>query len=399
MLFRLSTLSVLLTVLIDGIGVGLIIPVMPDLIREIRGISLSDAAIWGSALWASYAIMQFLCGPLIGNLSDRFGRRPVMLISLAVMTLMYFIMAVAGSIWLLLIGRFISGTAAATQSTAAAYMADILPPDKRGQGFAIVTAAFGAGFVLGPVMGGLLADVGTRAPFWAACVLSAVTFLISVFALPETITDQNRRSFVWSRANPLGAFRDLGKLPNMGHLLGVMFLFQLAFFAFPTIWAYYTRAQFGWDSKMIGISLAIFGIAMAVVQGGAIRFILAWFGEGGTVKIGFAAALASFAGLCVLTNGTLVLIFTPVGAIAGIALPALQQIMSRTTPDDAQGALQGLFSSLNALAFILSPIPAMLSFAAATRPNGPIYFPGAPFLLSFLLCAAGLYLFLRNDTE
>ena len=395
MSFRLSHVFILLAVVIDGIGVGLIIPVTPELIREVRGISLSDAAVWGGILWASFAVMQFLCGPFLGHLSDRIGRRPVMLVSLAAMSLVYFIMAVAGSIWLLLIGRVVSGIAAATQSTAAAYMADLLPAEKRGQGFGLVTAAFGVGFVMGPVIGGLLADYGTRAPFWAAAILSGGAFLLSLIVMPETVTDANRSIFDWSRAHPLGAFRNIRKLPNMGNLLTVMFLFQLAFFAFPSIWAYFSRAQFDWDARLIGYSLAIFGISMAVVQGVVIRFILGWFGEAGTVLIGFGFGIASFAGLCLIDDGMIILIFTPVGAVAGIALPALQQIMSRAVSDDNQGTLQGLLSSLNAVAFIFSPVIATWTFAAATRPGGAIYFPAAPFLISLLLSAAGMLFFIR----
>ncbi len=393
---RLPVIFILMTVVIDAMGIGLIMPVMPNLLLEIRAGSLANAALWGGGMSAAYAVMQFLFSPIIGNLSDRFGRRPVLLMSLAVMAGDYLVMAVAGTIWLLLAGRIIGGITAATQSTAAAYMADISPPEKRGAGFGLVSAAFGLGFVLGPLIGGMLGDLGTRAPFYAAAMLAFSNLIFGWFILPETVTDAIRRPFSWHRANPLGAFRSFARLPGQGRLLMVLFLYQLAFNAYPAIWSYFTKARFGWDPRMIGLSLAVFGISMALVQGGLIRVALARWGEVRTIVAGFGFALVSFMVLAFLTNGMMALALTPISALAGMAIPALQSLMSRQTPGDAQGELQGIFTSVGALSLILSPLLMAYVFAAFTAPDAAIFLPGAPFLVSALLAAAGLALFLSR---
>lgn len=391
---RLPVLFILMTVMIDAMGIGIIIPVMPALILDIEGGTLASAAIWGGILSSSFAVMQFLCGPLLGNLSDRYGRRPILLVSLFVMAIDYVVMAVTHSIWILLFARIIGGITGATQSTAAAFMADTNPPEKRGAGFGMVSAAFGLGFVLGPLIGGLLGDLGPRAPFYAAALLAFANFLFGLFILPETVTDKTRRAFKLSRANPFGALRHIRALPGLGRLLTVLLLYQLAFNAYPAIWAYFTQARFEWDTRMIGISLAVFGISMALVQGGLIRIAIKRLGEVGTVMAGFGFAIVSFAILAFLTNGWMALALTPVSAMAAMSVPALQAILSRQTPQDAQGELQGIFTSVGALAMILSPLLMTSVFAAFTGKDAPIYLPGAPFLASLLLALAGLSLFL-----
>ena len=393
---RLPTLFILITVMIDSMGIGIIIPVMPALILDIEGGTLANAAIWGGILSSSFAVMQFLFGPLVGNLSDRFGRRPVLLVSLFVMAADYVVMALASTIWLLLLGRLVGGIAGATQSTAAAFMADTNPPDKRGAGFGMVSAAFGLGFVLGPVIGGLLGDLGPRAPFYAAAFLAFANFIFGYFILPETVTDKNRRAFSLSRANPFGAIRQIRALPGVDRLLTVLLLYQLAFNAYPAIWAYYTQAQFNWDSRMIGLSLAVFGISMALVQGVLIRITIKHLGEVGTVMLGFGFAIVSFACLSVLTSGWMALALTPISATAAMAVPAMQAIMSRQSSEDAQGELQGIFTSVGALAMILSPLLMTSVFAAFTSPSAPIYLPGAPFMTSLVMALAGLVLFLQR---
>lgn len=393
---RLPTTFILMTVMIDAMGVGLILPVMPALLLEVEGGSLARAAVWGGVLSTSFAVMQFLFGPVIGNLSDRFGRRPVLLTSLLVMAADYVVMALAGSIWLLLAGRMVGGITGATISTASAFMADISPPEKRGAGFGMVNAAFGLGFVLGPVVGGILGDLGTRAPFYAAAGLAFANFLFGLAILPETVTPNKRRPFIWRRANPFGAVRQIRALPGMGRLLTVLLLYQLATQVYPAIWAYFTQARFGWDSRMIGISLALFGISMAVVQGGLIRLALSRLGPLRTVVLGFGFAILAFPVLAFITNGTLALALTPIAATAAMAVPALNGIMAQHAPNDAQGELQGIITSVNALAMILSPLLMTGVFAAATMPGGAIYLPGAPFLAALLLTLAALALFLSS---
>ncbi len=390
---RLPTVFILLTVMIDSMGIGLILPVMPALLLEVGGGTLANAALWGGVLTTSFAVMQFLCGPTVGNLSDRFGRRPILLTSLFVMAVDYLVMAVAGSIWLLLIARIIGGITAATHSTALAYMADTSTRENRASGFGLVSAAFGLGFVLGPIIGGVLGDMGTRAPFYAAAALASANFIFGLLILPETVTDKIRRPFSWARANPFGAIVHIRALPGLAGLLLVLLLFQMATNVYPVIWAYYTQAQFDWSPAMIGLSLAVFGISMAVVQGGVIRLAIARFGDFYTVIFGFGFSIIAFPVLAFITNGKVALILTPISALAAMAGPALQAIMSKRTPENAQGELQGILTSVSALAMILAPLIMTAVFAAATHPEGPVFLPGAPFLAALMLTFAALALF------
>ncbi|MEO1362739.1 MAG: MFS transporter, partial [Pseudomonadota bacterium] len=289
-----SVLFILFTVMIDAMGIGLIVPVMPALILEVRGGDIGTAALWGGVLSTVFAAMQFLFGPLLGALSDRYGRRPVLLISLVVLVADYLVMAVAGTIWLLLAGRVVGGITAATQSTANAYMADISAPEDKAANFGLIGAAFGLGFVFGPVVGGLLAEYGTRAPFYAAAALAGLNAIFGYLVLKETVDDRIRRPFSWARANPLGVFRHLSRLPGLGPLLWVFFLYQVAFTVYPSVWAYYTAERFDWSPGMIGFSLFLFGISLAAVQGGLIRPILRVLGERGAVVYGHIADIAVF---------------------------------------------------------------------------------------------------------
>lgn len=391
---RLPLIFILITVMLDAMGIGLIMPVMPDLIQELEVGDLAQAAVWGGILAAIFAVMQFLFGPVVGGLSDRFGRRPVLLIALVVMAFDYVLMAVAGTIWLLVIGRIIGGITAATQSTATAYMADISKPEDKSANFGLIGAAFGVGFVLGPMMGGILAEYGTRAPFWAAAVLAGANAIFGYFALPETVTDRIRRPFSWRRANPLGAFKHIGQLPGLGRLMGMSFIYGIAFFVYPSIWAYFGKLQFGWGPGMIGLSLGAFGIGIAVVQGVLIRPILARIGERNAVLLGLGVDVVAFIALGFVTNGWIALALTPLTALGSIAGPALQGIMSRTAPDDQQGELQGALTSINAVASIAAPLAMTQVFFYFTHENALIYLPGAPFILSAILVvgAIGVYL-------
>ncbi len=390
----LPVVFILITVMIDSIGIGLILPVMPDLIQEVSGGDLASAAIWGGILSTAFAVMQFLFGPIVGNLSDRFGRRPVLLIALFFMALDYLVMALAWAIWILLIGRVVGGITAATQSVANAYMADISKPEEKAANFGLVGAAFGVGFVIGPLIGGILGELGTRAPFYAAAILAAANMVFGYFVLPETVTDRIRRPFRWSRANPFGAFASIGSMPGVGRLVAMFFLYQVAFFVYPAIWAFFTRARFGWEPGMIGLSLASFGVALAIVQGGLIRIILRRLGERYTVIYGLTFNACAFLALALVTNGTVALILTPLTALGAVVTPALQGMMSRTVPDDAQGELQGVLTSAAAVSMILSPLIMTQIFALFTSGAMPVYLPGAPFLVSMLLMAACAAVFL-----
>lgn len=382
---RLPIIFILITVVLDSMGIGLIMPVMPTLIRDVNGGDLGNAAIWGGILATAFAVMQFLFGPTVGNLSDWFGRRPVLLVALFVMTLDYLLMAVAGTIWLLVIGRIIGGMTAATHSTASAYMADISKPEEKAANFGLIGAAFGIGFVLGPLIGGLLAGFGTRAPFYAAAAFAAGNMLFGYFVLPETVTDRIRRPFSWRRANPLGAFKAVGKLPGLGRLLIVTFVYGVAFFVYPAIWAYFGEARFGWGPGMIGLSLAAFGISMAFVQAVLIRPMINRFGERNTAIVGLSIDVLAFVFLAFVPWGWLALALTPITALGSIAGPAVQGIMSRTASDDQQGELQGAITSVNAVGMIIAPLMMTQIFWYFTSDASPAYLPGAPFLLSSAL--------------
>lgn len=392
---NLPFLFILATVTIDAMGIGLMMPVMPDLIREVEGGSLAQAALWGGILSTVFAVMQFVFSPIIGSLSDRYGRRPVLLVSVFVMTLDYLVMAVAGTIWLLLLGRIVGGITAATHSTAAAYVADVSRPQDKSANFGLLGAGFGLGFVLGPLIGGLLGELGTRAPFYAAAALAGANFLLGLAVMPESVTDRTRRAFDWRRANPLGAFRAIGRIAGLAPLLWVYFLYSVALYVYPSIWSFFTQARFGWSPQMIGLSLGVFGLMMAIVQGGLIRVVLRLWGERRTVIIGHALDFAGFGFLAFVTSGLVALILTPIAALGAVVTPALQGLMSRAVPDDQQGELQGVLNSVNALAMIASPLMMTGVFARFTSQDAPIYLPGAPFLLSMLLLAAGITIFVR----
>lgn len=390
---------ILITVLIDAIGIGLIFPVMPDLMVEVTGRPLADAALWGGVLATAFAVMQFVCGPVVGNLSDRFGRRPVLLASLAVMALDYVLMALVHTVWLLLIGRIVAGIAAATHSTANAYVADISTPDERGRRFGLIGAAFGAGFVAGPMLGGLLAGIDTRAPFWGAALLAAANLAFGLIVLPESLATHLRRPFSLARANPLASFAAIRHLPGLKALLLVFFLYAVTFNVWPSVWSYYGKAAFGWDAHWIGLSLAVFGICMAATQATLVQPAISRLGERRTALLGMWGEALTYGFYAFVTSGFLALAFTPVTAIGGLAAPALQALMSRATPEDQQGELQGIIASLNALAMILSPLVMTWVFGHFTRPGASVHWPGAPFLVAALLMVAAVAVFVAKPRE
>lgn len=392
---RLPILFIVVTVTLDAMGIGLILPIMPDLIREVQGGSLANAALWGGVLSTVFAVMQFLFSPVLGSLSDAYGRRPVLLVSLFVMALDYLVMALAGSIWLLLVGRLVGGITAATHATASAYMADISAPQDKARNFGLIGAGFGIGFVLGPLIGGLLGEMGTRAPFYAAALLSGVNFLFGLLILRETVTDRIRRPFSWANANPFGAFKLIAQLPGIGALLLVYFLYSVAHHVWPAVWAFFTVERFAWSPQLIGLSLGIYGVCSALVQGVLIRPVLRRVGERGTViwSMGFDAV--TFVLLAFISSGLLALGLTPVAALGSALMPALMGILSQSVSDDRQGALQGVLGSLTALAMVISPMLMTGVFAGFTGAHAPLYLPGAPFLVSLALVLAALLLFLR----
>ncbi len=389
---------ILINLTLDAMGIGLIMPVMPDLINEVHGGTLGNAAVWGGLLATTFAVMQFIFGPVLGSLSDRFGRRPVLLVSLLIMSVDYMVMAVAGSIWLLFATRIIGGITAATQSTAAAFIADISDPKEKAANFGLLGAAFGMGFVLGPIVGGLLGEFGTRAPFYAAAALGFINLAFGYFVLPETVTDSIRRPFSLRRANPFGAFKAIGQLDGLKRLVLLVFLYEFAFIVYPATWAYFTKQAFGWSPGMVGASLAMFGIGVAIVQAGVIRIVLKYLGERGTIIFGLIFNLGAFIMLTLITNGWVALAFIPLTSLGAVVTPALQSLMSARAGADQQGELQGVIASAKSMAMILSPMVMTQLFWAFTTETGP-YFPAAAFALSALLMIACMIVFLGRPRQ
>lgn len=391
---RRTTLFLFMTVMIDAMGIGLIMPVMPDLIRELQGGGLADAALWGGVLATVFAVAQFLFSPLVGALSDRSGRRPVLLITQGALIFVYLLLAAAQSLWMLLLGRILAGIASATQSTANAAMADLSPPDRKTANFGLLGAAFGAGFVFGPMLGGLLAGWGTRAPFYGAAVLVALNFTLGAVVMRETVDMARRRAFDWRRAHAFGALRQMGRLPGLLPLVTVYFIYSVAIYVYPAVWAFFTQARFGWDAGMVGVSLGVFGFSMALVQGVLIRPVVRFAGERMTVVLGQLFDCIALSVLAFTGSGMLALMFTPVSALGALVSPALTGIMSKMVADDAQGELQGVLTAAHALAAMVSPLVMTSVFALGMNGGLGFSLPGLPFLLSLGLMAAGLAAFL-----
>ena len=392
---RLPFIFVVLTVILDAMGIGLILPIMPDLVRELTGGTISDAALWGGALAVTYAAMQFVFSPILGGLSDRFGRRPVLLLSLVAMGIDYLLMGLAPTIWLLFVARTISGITGATYATANAVVADISPPERRGANFGIVGAAFGLGFVLGPVIGGQLGALDPRAPFFVAGALALGNALFGYLVAPETLPPARRRPFRLREANPVGALLRVRALPGIGALITVLLIYMIASNVYPVIWSYYTMEKFGWSTGLVGASLAYFGICMALVQGGLIRLLLARFPAGTVAGLGLGLNLLAFSLLVWVPSTTLLFILMPLAALGVIVTPAMQALLTNLTSDDRQGELQGVIASLGALAAIVTPATMQPLFYYFTSPDTPVYLPSAPFAASALLIVLAMALFWR----
>ena len=396
---NLALTFILMTVTLDAVGIGLIFPVMPDLMMDVTQSGVSQAALWGGIITASFAVMQFLFGPIVGNLSDRFGRRPILLISLAVMSFDYVVMALTGSVWVLLVARSIAGITAATHSTANAYIADISTPEDRARRFGLMGAGFGIGFIAGPMLGGLVAGIDPRAPFWIAAALAAANLAFGYFVVPESLAQEKRRPFSLARANPLSSFAAIRRLPGLRILLTVTFLYALTFNVWPAIWAYFGKEAYGWDAKWIGLSLASFGLCMVAVQGALVGPMIRRLGENRTVLVGFIVETVTYSFLAFNTSGFMALVTTPVSALGGVTGPALQGIGSRSTPENQQGELQGILTSINALAMILAPLVMTWVFGIFTAATAPVYFPGAPFLLAAVIMVAAVLIFVAGSRE
>ena len=391
---RLTLACILVTILLDMVGVGIIVPVLPELLEDLTGGSVADAAVIGGYLVFAYAFMQFVFSPVLGNLSDRFGRRPVLLASLLGLTFDYLMMSIAPVVWYLFIGRIIAGIAGAALATATAYMADITPPHKRTHRFGLIGAAFGLGFIIGPVIGGELGEFGPRVPFYAAAGLAFANFLFGLLVLPESLPKASRRKFDIRRANPLGAVMALRAYPSVLWLLAVLFFFQLSAQALPTVFSYFTVEVFSFSSSAIGRTLGAFGLGFAISQAVIAGPLSRGIGEPAVAMIGLLAAVAAFAALGFATDLYMLYLAIMVGAVSGLAPPAINGVLSRQVPDNSQGELQGAVNAASSLATIIGPLAATQIFSYyTTTPGSADYFPGAPFVAASASVLAALVLF------
>lgn len=376
---------IFLTLLIDIIGFGIIIPITPDLLAEIGHYTVSEASSIGAWLIFAFAFSQFIFSPILGSLSDKYGRRPVLLISLLGLGVDFIFMALSHTIWLLVIGRIIAGICGASFTTASSYIADISTPDKRAQNFGLIGVAFGVGFILGPVIGGIVSDINIRAPFWVAASLSLINASICYFYLPESLSKENRREFDIKRANPVGSLIHLSQYPKVLKMMIPLFLLHLASHAIQSNWSYYVKYKFDWDKQMIGYSLGWVGICVSIVQGGLIAYVKKKFGQRKTIFIGFVfygMGMLLFA----LANSTILMfVFTMVYTLGGLSGPALQGELSNAVPNNEQGELSGAMTSLMSLTAILGPLMMNNLFTKFTDNHSSIDLPEAPMLLGAFL--------------
>ena len=374
-----------ITLLLDTIGFGLISPVMPRLLVQLTGEDVSHAAMQGGFLSFLYAAMQFLWAPVLGNLSDRFGRRPVLLFCIGALGVDYLVMGVAPTLGWLFVGRAISGMAGASFTPAYAYVADISPPERRAQNFGLISAMFGLGFIIGPALGGLLGRFGPRAPFFVAAALSLLNFCYGLFVLPESLAPERRRSFDWKRANPFGTFRQMSKHPVVLGLLGALFLWMVANQVFPSTWSFYTKYRFGWSEAMIGASMALVGAIMVTSQMTLLRFLVPRYGERRVALLGITVAAIGYAGFGAATAGWMMFAWLSTWFFGAIVFPVTNALMSRRISSEAQGELQGAVAGLASLAAIAGPLLMSQLFGRFTAPTAPAQVPGAGFLAASLL--------------
>jgi DHA1 family tetracycline resistance protein-like MFS transporter len=376
---------IFITMLIDVTGLGIIIPVLPKLIMELSGEGLSAAARYGGWMIFAYAAMQFIFSPILGGLSDQYGRRPVLLFSLLGFGLDYIILGLAPTLGWLFLGRVIAGITGASFTTAGAYIADVSPPDKRAQNFGLIGAAFGLGFILGPVLGGFLGEYGARVPFFVSAGLTLLNWLYGYFILPESLLPENRRPFEWSRSNPINSLLNLRRYPI---ILGLVFpnvLIMIAGFATQSTWTYYCMGKFGWTEKMVGLSLGFVGIMAAVVQGGLTRAIIPALGNFRSISLGLVLYACGFVLYALANQGWMMFAITALASLGGIAMPALQGVMSNQVPMNEQGELRGALTSVMSLTSVIGPLIMTNLYAYFTSTAAPIQLPGAPFWLGAVL--------------
>ncbi len=376
---------IFVTLLIDVLGVGLLIPILPKFVATLSGRGLSAGARDYGLLLGLYGLMQFGFAPLLGALSDRFGRRPVLLLALGFTGLEYVVQALAPNLTWLYVGRILAGITGASFTTASAYIADVSPPEKRAQNFGLVGAAFGVGFIAGPALGGLLGGFGERVPFWAAAAFSGVNLIYGLLVLPESLKPENRRPFSWREANPFGAFAVLSRSPVIKGMAWSLLASNLALTSLQSTWVLFMTARFGWGTKENGFSLAVFGVVSLIFQVGLARILLPKMGERRAILIGLLVGAAEYAGYAAASDGWMIYAIMFAAGLSYLPGQATQGLLSREVGDDAQGTLQGALTSLASLTGIVGPVAATALFSYFTRPHAPHKIPGSAFFAASAL--------------
>ena len=381
---------IFITVVLDVLALGIIIPVLPRLVESFLGGDTARAAQYYGLFGTVWALMQFVFSPVMGALSDRFGRRPVILFSIFGLGFDYILMALAPSLWWLFIGRVISGITGASFTTAGAYIADVTPPEKRAASFGIIGAAWGLGFVLGPALGGVLGGINPRLPFWAAAGMTLVNAIYGFFVLPESLPRERRRAFSWKRANPVGSLKLLRSHPDLFGLATVYFLYLLAHQVLPSVFVLYTGYRYGWNERTVGLTLAAVGICNIAVQGMLIKPIVARFHERATLLTGLTFGAAGFLAFALAGSGAVIWSCLPVFALMGLFGPSVQSLMTRRVGISEQGQLQGASSSIMGITGLIGPGLFTLTFAFFIGAGRDWHLPGAPFFLAALLLVMAL---------
>lgn len=387
---------ILLTMGLDALGIGLLIPVLPKLILELTGEGLTRAAVYSGWLTATFAAVQLMAGPILGAFSDRFGRRPVLLLSLTAFGCSYFLMGFAPSLLWLFIAQVLTGLFGATPATAGAFIADVTRPEERTAHFGMLQAAFGTGLIIGPALGGLLVGYGTRVPFFVAAALSLLTVLYGTWALPESLGAGLRRELSWHRAHPVGAMRELSHYPGIAILFAALLMQRIASNTLPATWPYFTMQQYGWSPRGVGLSLAVFGLAAVVSQVWLLRRIEARIGARRTASMALGLLAVSYLCFAFVPSGWFAAFCIPLATMGFIAGPALVSIMSVIVSADRQGSLQGVVASITGLSVVVTPLLMPWLFSAFSSGLAGIHFPGAPYLLGTLLAIVGMFLVIRS---
>lgn len=386
---------IVFTIFIDAVGFGIIMPVLPQLIMDIGRIALADAIEVGAWIGFAMALATFFAAPVLGNLSDAFGRRRVLLLSLGGLCIDYVLLVVVDTLPLLFLARIISGIFGGSFAPAQAAIADVTAPEERARNFGFVGAAFGVGFIMGPVIGGLLGEMGPRAPFVAAAVLAGVNFLYGLTLFPETLPPERRRRFDWRRANPLGALAAARAAPGMMAVAGILLLWQIASLVYPMTWSFYGIAQHGWSSRTIGLSLAFVGVVMALSQSFLTGPLVKRWGERKAASVGITAASTAFILYAFASETWMVFAIMLFLAIQALVQPSLMAMMSRRATPETQGEVQGISSMAMGVGNLVAPLLLTGTMARFTGPDAPVQFPGAAFVVAALFGLLALLMLWR----